>query len=98
MTFKLVAAVSPELQQDLDPGLSSSSDDSISEEADSESDDGSNPLGDLSYREFDEYVPHLDLATGEIETICQWHSSEKRKSGHDRSLTSPDQFGRKNFS
>ena len=63
-----VAAVSPELQQDLDPGLSSSSDDSISEEADSESDDGSNPLGDLSYREFDEYVPHLDLATGQIET------------------------------
>jgi len=57
----------PELQQDLDPYLS---DDPTSKGTGSELDDEANPLGDLSYQEFDEYVPYLDPATGEIEMKC----------------------------
>ena len=53
---------SPAEGMELDPGPSS-------EETGSETGE-SNLLGDLSYREFDEYIPYLNPATGEIETKC----------------------------
>ena len=56
---------SPAEGMELDPGPSPSSDAESSEETGSESGE-SNLLGDLSYREFDEYIPYLNPATGEI--------------------------------